>query len=99
MEELRFEWDLEKASSNLRKHGVSFETAVSIFSDPFALTEQDRVEDGEYRWQTTGAVDDMLVLLIAHVDREEDGMEVIRIISARRATTREKKRYAQNRSI
>ncbi|MCA0045441.1 BrnT family toxin [Mesorhizobium sp. B283B1A] len=99
MEELRFEWDLEKARSNLRKHGVSFETAVSIFSDPFALTEQDRVEDGEYRWQTTGAVDDMLVLLIAHVDREEDGMEVIRIISARRATTREKKRYAQNRSI
>ncbi|RUU48293.1 BrnT family toxin, partial [Mesorhizobium sp. M2C.T.Ca.TU.002.02.1.1] len=44
MEELRFEWDLEKAGSNLRKHGVSFETAVRVFSDPFALTEQDRVE-------------------------------------------------------
>ncbi|WP_370451681.1 BrnT family toxin [Mesorhizobium sp.] len=51
MAELRFEWDTEKARSNLRKHGVSFETAVRVFSDPFALVEQDRVEDGEYRWQ------------------------------------------------
>ncbi|RUU70060.1 BrnT family toxin [Mesorhizobium sp. M2C.T.Ca.TU.009.01.2.1] len=99
MEELRFEWDLEKAGSNLRKHGVSFETAVRVFSDPFALTEQDRVEGGEYRWQTTGLVDGALVLLVAHADREERGIEVIRIISARRATTRERRRYAENRSI
>ncbi|WP_095202427.1 BrnT family toxin [Mesorhizobium carmichaelinearum] len=99
MEELRFEWDPEKARSNLRKHGVSFETAVRVFSDPFALVEQDRVDDGEYRWQTTGVVDGALVLLVAHADREEDGIEVIRIISARRATPVERKRYAQSRSI
>lgn len=99
MEELRFEWDSEKARSNLRKHGVSFETAVRVFSDPFALVEQDRVDDGEYRWQTTGVVDGAFVLLVAHADREEDGIEVIRIISARRATPVERKRYAQSRSI
>ncbi|MEI9429021.1 BrnT family toxin [Mesorhizobium sp. Cs1299R1N3] len=99
MVELRFEWDFEKARSNLRKHGVSFETAIRVFTDPFALTEQDRVEDGEYRWQTTGVVEGFLVLLVAHADREEDGIDVIRIISARRATTTEKRRYAQNRSI
>ena len=99
MDELRFEWDSEKAVSNLRKHGVSFETAVRVFSDPFALTEQDRIEGGEYRWQTTGLVDGALVLLVAHADKEEHGIEVIRIISARRATTRERRRYAENRSI
>ena len=96
---MRFEWDAEKAISNLRKHGVSFETAVRVFSDPFAVTEQDRIEEGEYRWQTTGVVDTILVLLIAHADREEDGVEVIRIISARRATSKEKRHYAQNRPI
>jgi len=99
MEELRFEWDLEKARSNLRKHGVSFETAIRVFSDPFALTDQDRVEGGEYRWQTTGAVGGIFVLLVAHADREEDGTEVIRIISARPATRVERRRYEQNRSI
>ncbi|WP_284731907.1 BrnT family toxin [Mesorhizobium sp. dw_380] len=94
---MRFEWDAEKAMSKLRKHGVSFETAARVFFDPFALTIQDRVEEGEYRWQTIGAVDGGLVLLIAHADREEDGMEVIRIISARGATPQEKRRYGQDR--
>jgi len=96
---LRFEWDAEKAKSNFRKHGVSFDTAVRVFSDPFALLEQDRIEEGEYRWQTTGLVDTTLVLLVAHADREEDGVEVIRIISARRATPKEKRHYAQNRPV
>ncbi|WP_348642355.1 BrnT family toxin [Mesorhizobium sp. B2-3-11] len=69
---------------------MSFETAIRVFTNPFALTEQDRVEDGEYRWQTTGVVEGFLVLLVAHADRAEDGMDVIRIISAPRATTTEK---------
>ena len=99
MEELRFEWDPEKAGSNLRKHGVTFETAIRVFADPFALMEQDRVENGEYRWQTIGVVDGALVLLVAHADREEDGIEVVRIISARRASKAERRRYEQNRSI
>ncbi|TIT03478.1 BrnT family toxin [Mesorhizobium sp.] len=94
---MRFEWDAEKAKSNLRKHGVSFEIAARVFLDPFALTIQDRVEEGEYRWQTIGVVDETLVLLIAHADLEEDGIEIIRTISARQATPQEKRRYGQNR--
>ncbi len=42
--DIRFEWDPAKAEANLRKHGVSFETAARVFSDPFALSEQDRIE-------------------------------------------------------
>jgi uncharacterized DUF497 family protein len=52
----RFEWDAEKAKTNLIKHRVSFETAAQVFADPFAMVEQDRIEEGEYRWQTIGLV-------------------------------------------
>jgi hypothetical protein len=44
-----FEWDEAKAKRNKRKHGVSFDDAMLVFADPFALVEQDRVEDGEFR--------------------------------------------------
>ncbi|MFZ1085115.1 MAG: BrnT family toxin [Terracidiphilus sp.] len=47
----RFEWDPAKAAANLRKHRVSFETATRVFADPNALFEQDRIADGESRWQ------------------------------------------------
>ena len=81
----KFEWDPEKAVRNRHKHGISFETAVRAFSDPNALFEQDRVVDGERRWQTTGTVDGRLLLLVAHTVDEEDETELIRIISAREA--------------
>lgn len=97
---IRFEWDQTKAESNLKKHRVSFKTAARVFADPFAISEQDRIEDGEIRWQTLGIVDGYLLLLVAHtVQGDEDGTEVIRIISARRAEPRERKRYEQNRSL
>ena len=51
---MRFVWDSAKAESNHRKHGVRFEDAVQVFFDPLHLTVQDRVEGGEYRWQTIG---------------------------------------------
>jgi uncharacterized DUF497 family protein len=91
----RFEWDHAKAASNLRKHGVSFQTAVRVFADPYALMERDWGEDGEERWRTLGVVDDVLLLLVAHTVRHEDGSEVIRIISARRADRRERRRYEE----
>ncbi|MGA2708912.1 MAG: BrnT family toxin [Steroidobacteraceae bacterium] len=85
----RFEWDPAKAAINLRKHAVSFDIAVRVFADPFALTEQVRIEGGEQRWQTLGIVVGVLLLLVAHTiqDAEEDGqpIEIIRIISARTA--------------
>lgn len=82
--------------ANVAKHGVSFELAVRVFADPFALSVQDRIEAGEYRWQTIGLVEGWLLLLVAHTVRDEDdGTEVIRIISARRATRGERKHYDQ----
>ena len=85
----RFEWDPAKAASNLRKHAISFDIALRVFADPFALTEQVRVERDEQRWQTLGTVAGHLLVLVAHTirDEEEDDqpIEVIRIISARRA--------------
>lgn len=96
----RFEWDPSKAESNLRKHKISFEVATRAFADPFARVEQDRMENGEYRWQTLGWVEGHLLLLVAHTVRDdEDGTEIIRIISARRAEPKERTRYEKNRSL
>ena len=95
-----FEWDLAKAESNLRKHRVSFEIAARVFADPFAMVQQDRIENGEHRWQTLGFVEGQLLLLVAHTVRDgADGTGLIRIISARRAEPKERKRYEQNRSL
>lgn len=96
---VRFEWDPAKAAGNLRKHGVSFETAMRVFADPFALTDQDRIEGGELRWQTLGMVAGRVLLLVAHTIRDEDQdgqpIKVIRIISARLADQKERRRYEQ----
>jgi uncharacterized DUF497 family protein len=95
----RFEWDPAKAAINLRKHAISFDIALRVFADPFALTEQVRVEGDEQRWQTLGTVEGHLLVLVAHTirDDEEDGLpiEIIRIISARRADRKERQRYEQ----
>lgn len=93
----RFEWDAAKAAGNLIKHRVSFETAARVFADPCLLIEQNRIENGEHRWQTIGRVDGYLVLLVAHSAGEDnDGTEIIRIISARKAEPKERKRYEQD---
>lgn len=95
---IKFEWDANKAASNLIKHRVSFETATRAFADPFLLMVQDRFENGELRWQSLGMVDGHLVLLVAHtVGEDDEGIEVLRIISARKADSKERKRYEQDR--
>lgn len=68
-----FEWDAAKNAANKRKHGVDFETALRVFADPFALSEQDRIEEGEPGWQTIGLLEGHLLLLVAHTVREEGG--------------------------
>ncbi len=89
-----FEWDGRKAEINFRKHGVRFEEAALVFDDPFTLSEQDRIENGEHRWQTIGMVGGCLLLLVAHTVRlEEKGAEIVRIISARRVSRKERSRY------
>lgn len=90
---MRFEWDEAKNTANRRKHNVSFEVAREVFDDPFARSTLDRIEQGEQRWQTVGQVGGAILLLVAHTWRDDDGNEVIRIISARRATKKERREY------
>lgn len=93
---MRIVWDDEKNRSNRAKHKVSFETAALVFEDPHAYSMQDRIVDGEERWQTLGLVGGVVILLVAHTFCEEKREEVIRIISARKATPRERRVYAQH---
>jgi len=96
VDSVRFEWDETKNLSNRRKHGVSFEESCQVFQDPLYVSVRDRIEGGELRWQTLGMVEGFLLLTVAHTVREElDGtrVEVIRIISARLATRKERRRY------
>jgi uncharacterized DUF497 family protein len=90
---LRFTWDPSKNEANRRKHRITFETAVRVFSDLRALYEPDRSIDGEQRWQVIGLVDGQIMLLVAHTYTEDEAGETIRIISARRAKRHEERRY------
>ena|SRR5271154_3131908 len=89
-----FEWDEAKNRSNLAKHKISLETASLVFDDPDALSIQDRVVEGEERWQTLGMIVGIL-LIVVHAYRDQDGDEVIRLISARKATASERRAYAE----
>ncbi len=97
MSGIRFEWDEVKNLSNHRKHGVSFEEASKVFLDPLFVSVKDRVENGEQRWQTFGEVEGCLLLMVAHtvmeVDEHGETVEVMRIISARHASRKERQRY------
>jgi uncharacterized DUF497 family protein len=88
-----YEWDPAKAASNLIKHGVRFEVAARAFDDPNVLTIFDRIERGEERWQTIGDAGGRLLAFVAHTEEDDEGDEIIRIISARRANRRERMRY------
>jgi len=94
--EMRIEWDREKSGRNLAKHGISFETAELVFYDRLAMSQVDRVENAEERWQTVGRARGIAVLLVAHTRCDEEGEEVIRIISARRATRHERRAYEED---
>ena len=85
-----FEWDTIKADSNLIKHGVSFEEAMTAFGDPRALTGYDPIHSiEEDRFLTMGLAINGQLLVVSHTDRGEN----VRIISARAATRREAKDY------
>ncbi len=92
---MRFEWDENKNRANRKMHGVGFETARLIFDDPLHISILDRFENGEERWQTLGLAGGVVLLLVAHTYLDEDGDEVVKIISARKATRRERVRYEQ----
>lgn len=89
---IRFEWDTGKATANFRKHGISFEEAQSVFYDEFAVQFFDDEHSAhEARFLLLGMSTGARLLLICHCEREAGN--VIRIISARKATKRESTFY------
>ena len=90
----QFEWDPDKAISNVRKHRVSFDEAAEVFLDPLAVTTADIAHgEMEERWVTVGAVRNRYLLVVAHTWRESTETVHIRIISARPATNHETRQY------
>lgn len=89
-----FEWDARKAASNAAKHGVSFDDAVTVFLDPDGLDGPDVQHSGvESRFRRLGRAADGRVLVVAYTLRRSGNAEAIRIISARRASRRERAAY------
>lgn len=86
-----WEWDQEKNRENLRKHGLEFETAILVFDDPLAATDDDPYLY-EQRWRTIGMIEGLLVLV---VHTWPDDPDPGRIISARRATPHERRSYEE----
>ena len=100
---MRFTWDEQKNAGNLAKHGVSFERAALVFGDPRAVSLSDDHEPEE-RWLTIGMVNGVVLVVVhtlqepAHQNENEDeNEEEIRIISARKATRREREIYERGR--
>ena len=90
---LEFEWDKEKAASNLKKHKVTFEEAATVFADPLAAIFDDEVHsEEEQREIIVGHSEENRLLLVCFTERAG----AIRIISARRATKKERRDYEEN---
>jgi uncharacterized protein len=90
---VRFEWDPNKNRANIVKHGVAFDEARKVFSDPHVIVREDRIIEGEQRLHAIGYVEG--VLLVVHTFREEGLDAIIRVISARKATPTERKLYEE----
>lgn len=88
---MEFEWDAEKAETNLEKHGIRFEIATKVFCDPDRVTViDDRFDYGEERLVTFGMIDSRLYVVVSV---EDEATQTIRIISARKASKRERKQH------
>lgn len=93
--DLSFEWDPRKAASNVRKHGVSFEEAVQVFGDPLArIFDDPDHSSGELRELIVGHATRQRLLIVSFVERGDR----VRILSARRATRRERRDYEEGTS-
>lgn len=89
-----FEWSEKKSKANLIKHKISFELAAFIFQDHNTLNIFDSSSSyQEERWQAIGAAENIVLFVVHTIGETENGEEIIRIISARKATAREKQRY------
>lgn len=88
---MRFEWDAAKAAANLEKHGITFEEASTVFADELSLTYPDPDITGEARYLVFGLSSADRYLVVVHAERSG----IIRIISARRLTPKERRDYEQ----
>ena len=86
---MRFQYDPAKAAANLKKHGVSFSDAEGIFHDPLAVTVEDPDTEGERRFVAAGLGSAGELLVVVYTGRED----ACRLVSARRATRKERKTY------
>ena len=87
---MEFEWDPEKAANNIRKHGISFHEAATVLGDPLGTTFPDPDHSrGEHRFVTVGVSSNGRLLVVCHTERRAS----VRLISARRATRRERNRH------
>jgi uncharacterized DUF497 family protein len=94
---MEFEWDQTKNLANYAKHEISFELASGVFDDPLAAYIFDRVVDGEERWHAVGQALNFQLIVVVHTYRDREGREIIRIISARQASSHERRRYEEGR--
>lgn len=98
-ENIKFEWDPRKSDANIHKHGIAFEDAKLVFYDPLRRTEIEGSDHGEIRWRTIGEIGGLVVVVVSHTLHEtlegEEEVEIVRIITARKATRRERRRYEE----
>ncbi len=91
---MKFEWDEKKNLINQEKHNVSFEEAREVFDDPLQISKLDyRFNYFEERWITVGSTKKYQILVVANMFFSDEGEEIIRIISARKANTKERQNY------
>ena len=91
---MKFKWDSQKADSNLKKHGVSFQEAASVLGDALSITYYDPDHSvREHRFITVGMSRSGRVLMVAHTDRGDN----VRIISARKTTRQERRYYEEGK--
>jgi uncharacterized DUF497 family protein len=91
---MKLDWDPDKDKLNWKKHKISFEEAAKVFDDPLQVNLLDhRIDANEERWITMGQIFDRIIVVVAHTVMNSHGEELIRIISARQATARERRQY------
>lgn len=91
---MKFEWDEEKNKINQKKHGVAFEEAVEVFNDGLHISKLDyRFSYLEERWITIGSTLEQQIVVVAHLFITDDGDELVRLISARKANKLERQSY------
>ena len=96
---MRFEWDESKNEENRKKHGLSFEVAIEVFGDPLCLSIFDCVVAEEERYWAVGVIEGLVVVVVVHMSREKQGEEIVRVISARKASARERRLYEENQNF